>query len=134
MTGQFTPLTSFLERANRETVELTFDELEDVLGRPLSKSARTHRAWWSNSGHAHAITWTGAGYRVERPDLARGIVRFVRSRGPRPEFPERRNAVSLHENTRDNGRKVHQVLFQGLPFGAWKGAYSGHLALSVPPR
>src|SRR3990170_2361855 len=98
MTGQFTPLTSFLERANRETVELTFDELEDVLGRPLSMSARTHRAWWANSGHAHATTWTSAGYRVERPDLARGIVRFVRSRGARPETIHASAADPLSDN------------------------------------
>lgn len=112
MTGQFTPLTAFLERANRETIELTFDELEGVLGSPLSKSARTDRAWWANSGRAHATTWTSGGYRVERPDLARGIVRFVRPRGARNE--------TIHASAADPLGDTHIK----SPFARWRNRRS----------
>ncbi|MDB5540418.1 MAG: hypothetical protein JWQ89_2145 [Devosia sp.] len=61
------------------TIEVTFEDVEEILGFPLPVSARRYAAWWSNSGgtHVQAGAWMAAGYRTENVDVGLGKVRFV---------------------------------------------------------
>jgi len=94
MTGQFTPLTSFLERANRETVELTFDELEDVLGRPSASplgrtepGGRIADTRTPSHGQARDIASSDPTWRVESCALCGREVHAPRPFMPAPPTP-----------------------------------------------
>jgi hypothetical protein len=79
--GSYSPLGDHLRRLDVDEVALAFAEVERILGRPLPRSARRHRAWWANerSGtHSHARAWLEAGWRVDAVNLAAEWVRFRR--------------------------------------------------------
>ena len=57
-------LQSWLENNSNERITLAFNEIEEILGFDLPKSARTHTEWWANdSTHSQAV-WLGAGYKT----------------------------------------------------------------------
>jgi hypothetical protein len=75
-----------------------FAELEEVLGFPLPKAARTGRTWWKPEAGAHARAWTDAGWAAHEVDTAAGHVIFRRidqsplvapavAEGPPPKAP-----------------------------------------------
>ena len=70
-------LTLHLATLNSDVWETTFGEVERVLGIPLPESARKHRPWWANQGHAQSAAWLGAGYKTANVDLANEKVTFV---------------------------------------------------------
>jgi hypothetical protein len=80
--SKYDPLSRHLTRS-KGAVELSFDDLEEVLGFALPRSARRYPAWWSNSegSHVQAKAWLGAGYRTEDVNIAQERVRFVPQRG-----------------------------------------------------
>ena len=80
--GSYLPLGEYLGRLDSSTEQLTFAQIEQILGRPLPPSSRRHRAWWANESegtHSHARSWLGKGWLVDSVDLG-GTVRFRRSR------------------------------------------------------
>ncbi len=80
--AKYDPLAKFLGDSARTegTVILSFAQIEDVLGRSLPVSARSHRSWWGNdSFHVQAAAWRAAGWRVFKVDLARQAVTFIRA-------------------------------------------------------
>jgi hypothetical protein len=79
--SKYTPLRTFLARAGKSDLELSFEDIEHTLGFPLPRSARVHRPWWSNEqsgSHVQARAWMDAGYQVWEVDLNRGRTRFRR--------------------------------------------------------
>jgi hypothetical protein len=82
--GSYAPLADHLSGLSSSTEQLSFAQLERILGRPLPASARRHRAWWANNSegtHSHARSWMGVGWLVDTVDLNSGTVRL--RRGPR---------------------------------------------------
>jgi hypothetical protein len=79
------PLASYLSAQRGARVELTFEQIEALIGRPLPPSAGG-RGWWRNYGRtrAHARSWLDAGWRVEEPRPGEGRVAFVPTAAPRP--------------------------------------------------
>ena len=71
-------LHEYLRQQNENEFNLTFREIEHLLGGPLPTSARTQRAWWSNRsrGAVQATAWMGAGYHVKTVDLETEQVTF----------------------------------------------------------
>jgi hypothetical protein len=69
--GKYDPLKEFLrgQRANR--VELTFAEIERIVGFKLPRSSRDYRAWWSNNPTNSVMTkaWLDAGFESEQVDM-----------------------------------------------------------------
>ncbi|MFP4051702.1 MAG: DUF6884 domain-containing protein [Thermoplasmata archaeon] len=63
--SKYEPLGEYLRDLDKDRVLLSFEEIEDILGADLPKSARKHSAWWSNGGHSQADAWMDAGWRVE---------------------------------------------------------------------
>ena len=80
--SKYDPLMHHLKGSHGKLVELTFHDVEEVLGFPLPASARRHAAWWSNSGgtHVQSAAWQSAGYRTEDVNLAQETIRFVPER------------------------------------------------------
>jgi hypothetical protein len=62
---------------------LTFEDIEEIIGKQLPMSAVKHRSFWSNDNRAEgaaAHAWTRAGYRVAYLDRDQKVVRFERTR------------------------------------------------------
>ena len=85
--GYYDPLRDYLMTCDSDEVVLTFDRIEDILGRLLPASARKYDAWWANIGdnaatrHSHARSWHSAGYRA-RVDRTGSKVVFYRATQP----------------------------------------------------
>lgn len=63
-----------------DTVRLSFQEIETIIGGPLPASAYEHRAWWANDvqGHPHSQLWLEAGWRTNYLNRTEKVVTFVR--------------------------------------------------------
>ncbi|MFO1016829.1 MAG: hypothetical protein U1E03_04475 [Hyphomonadaceae bacterium] len=80
---KYQPLQSHLERRRGRPEMLTFEDIEQIIGKTLPPSATKHRSFWSNDNSeegsaSHA--WSRAGYRVAYLDREQKVVRFERIR------------------------------------------------------
>ncbi len=83
---KYEPLEDYLkkERSSRRAVNLSFAEIETIIGSSLPRSAYTYREWWSNqtdvSNRPQAKAWIQAGYGVDSVQQQRnaGTVRFIK--------------------------------------------------------
>ena len=92
--GKYEPLSSYLKSQQVGKVSRTFEEIEQILGFELPKSAQEYEAWWSNNatGHSHARAWLDAGWKRDVLDLAGQEVTFVRAPAAAESERERRKA------------------------------------------
>ena len=75
-------LKSHFERLQGNVTEISYGEIERILGFKLPGSAygTSYRQWWANTpSHSQAQAWLEAGWRVAGPNRDRQIVKFVRS-------------------------------------------------------
>lgn len=83
--GKYDPLHEYLNKIPSGTgeIELTFDEIDEILGLTLPKSAHKYRVWWANptspKQHPYAQSWLLAGWKVDAVNLENKWVRFKRS-------------------------------------------------------
>jgi hypothetical protein len=80
---KYAALHSHLNKRNGRPEMLTFEDIEQIIGKPLPQSAVKHRSFWANDNqdhHSHARSWMKAGYRVAYLDRERKVVRFERTR------------------------------------------------------
>lgn len=78
---KYEPLALMLSQANGDEIDVSFAELEKILGFALPHSARKYRPWWSNginSGHSQTLGWVPVGWETRDVDMTRERVRFVR--------------------------------------------------------
>jgi hypothetical protein len=80
--SKYEPLREHLARMDDVVWAAKLDEVEEIIGSNLPRSAREHRTWWANSGGSlvHQNAWLDAGWRVERTDLNRDVIIFRRLR------------------------------------------------------
>lgn len=77
--GRYAPLAKFLADYSGGATELSFAEIEEILGVALPQSARRHRAYWANSkSTTQARGWVEAGWVVSSLDMDNERVSFVR--------------------------------------------------------
>jgi hypothetical protein len=76
--SRYDKLKLYLDNAKGIHVDMTFAQIEAVLGRALPPSALRHRAWWSNNPDNNVMTqaWLAAGYQSRDVDMAAGTVTF----------------------------------------------------------
>jgi hypothetical protein len=63
-------------------IELTFDQVEEILGSPLPKSATKLMTWWTNVQpkiQSHRTAWLDHGWTVAEFDLDARRVKFIRA-------------------------------------------------------
>jgi hypothetical protein len=79
--GKYEPLTEFLRKHRADRIEMTFEEIQKVIGGKLPRSAWFYRAWWSNNPSNSVMTaaWREAGFRSEQVDMEEGTVVFCRT-------------------------------------------------------
>ena len=82
---KYDPLRDYLDRKDdgRDRLQLTFEQIESIIGERLPRSAYVHPSWWGNRINAnyvtsHANAWHDAGWMVARHSLAHRVVEFVR--------------------------------------------------------
>jgi hypothetical protein len=77
--SKYYAMHEFLSMKRGERLNLTFSELESVLGFQLPRGARANKSWWGNgrSGHSQARAWLLAGWRVSDVDVLQERVEFV---------------------------------------------------------
>ena len=76
--AKYDPLFRYLCKADDGPLDMTFDEIERLVGM-LPSSATSHRAWWANEvdgRHVQAAAWLNAGREVATVDPGRRSVRF----------------------------------------------------------
>jgi hypothetical protein len=69
------------KQATTDQVELSFAQIETIIGADLPMSARKYPAWWANETnptHFHALAWLEIGWRVEHLALTEERVAFQR--------------------------------------------------------
>jgi len=78
--SRYTALADWLRNRTEERFALTFEQIEQIIGSTLPRSALQHRAWWANdrTGHTHSISWLEAGWQVVSVDLSEKQVMFAR--------------------------------------------------------
>lgn len=75
--SKYYPLFEYLQQQpDSELLELSFAEVEAILGQPLPSSAHTTRAWWANSQTAQARSWQQAKWLVDDVDFEEKYVVF----------------------------------------------------------
>jgi hypothetical protein len=87
--GKYARLIAFLRQQHADTLAMTFEQVEDVLGDPLPPSARTSIPYWSRRKAALAAAIGAGGYRPSNVDLWNERVIFARA-AARAELPVRR--------------------------------------------
>jgi hypothetical protein len=92
--GKYDPLTRHLSKSCYDTMQMTFPEIEKLLGLPLPRSAYTYRPWWANGGQYQANAWLDAGYRVYSVNLTAQTVLFKKSS---VSVPERKTTARLQK-------------------------------------
>ncbi|MGF1836406.1 HNH endonuclease [Photobacterium sanguinicancri] len=79
--GKYTPFINYLLsiKHKRRSIQLTFSEIESIIGETLPISARKHNAWWGNDvsgSHSWARDWCNAGWRSRGINRKSEIVTF----------------------------------------------------------
>ena len=81
-TGKYAPLQMHLNGLPppEGRAQLSFAEIERIIGDKLPSSAHNHRAWWSNhaDSHVQARAWLEAGWEVDSVDQGAQTVCFRR--------------------------------------------------------
>lgn len=113
--SKYDPLREHLARLEDVVWAAKLDDVENILGSHLPRSAREHRTWWANSGGSlvHQNAWLDAGWRVERTDLNRNVVVFRRLRIGGTALAERNGAARLLP--REKGSDAERRLAKAMP-------------------
>jgi len=83
MTSKYDALAAYLSKIPGDSIQMTFDEIESVVGE-LPQTARTYRAWWSNNvNFTHARNgWLAAGWKTARVGMDGRRLTFIRVSDP----------------------------------------------------
>lgn len=80
--SRYDHLARWLRRQSRSTdrVQLSFNQVEQIIESELPASARRHRAWWGNDSHTHvqSISWLAADWKVSYINMDQELVTFSR--------------------------------------------------------
>lgn len=80
--SKYDPLRKRLTALREDSLALSFEEIEGLIGQPLPPSARDYDEWWSNehpnkTTHSQSKAWVMAGF-VAKVDRLREHVTFRR--------------------------------------------------------
>lgn len=79
MASKYEALAEYLRRQPGAPIEMTFGEIERIVGE-LPMAARTYRAWWSNNtSFTHARNgWLAAGWKTAKVSMDGRTLTFIR--------------------------------------------------------
>jgi len=77
---KFSALEKYFKYQNEDRIDLTFKEIENILGFKLSPSAYKHRAYWSLTDfNTFPNAWLNSGYKLNKINLERQKVQFLKN-------------------------------------------------------
>lgn len=79
--SKYDKLGHHLRAQHGERLQMSFGEIESILGFPMPISARKYRPWWANQSdgaHVQSYAWMRAGWKVWSVDFAAERVEFQR--------------------------------------------------------
>jgi hypothetical protein len=80
--SRYAPLAIWLrsQPADQDRLQLSFQDIEEIIEGELPASARKHRSWWANDsvGHVHSQQWLDVGWRVAQINMTEEKVTFAR--------------------------------------------------------
>lgn len=118
--SKYLPLSKYLFKNNYTHIELTFKKIEEILGFALPQSAYSYSAWWANTGHKHALTWTDVGYIVENINFSTGTVNFLKktsntlTKSKRNSITKKKDKVNINPIVEESN--IHDINVQGYQF------------------
>jgi hypothetical protein len=80
--SKYSPLRDYLSAHKSDRVELTYAQIEEIIGATLPPSARQHSAFWANhygGTHVWATQWMDAGWKVDSHSVSSERVVFIRT-------------------------------------------------------
>ena len=80
--SKYTPLEKYLNysKTYNKVINMSFNEIEKIIGEQLPESAYKYAAWWANEkhgSHSHAKAWMRAGWKVDGVDFKNKHVQFT---------------------------------------------------------
>jgi hypothetical protein len=79
--ARYNPLRDFLSTYIANTIHMTFDQIEDIIGQKLDTGAYTLKSWWENDiGNPQAIAWMESGWRVLDINFPQRVVTLIRKK------------------------------------------------------
>ncbi|MDR2828962.1 MAG: hypothetical protein LBV51_06030 [Acholeplasmatales bacterium] len=79
--GKYRRLSYYFGNATENEIILKFEEIENIIGEELPKSAYDYREFWANStSRPIALTWLNAGYMSVSVDLLLKVITFEKQR------------------------------------------------------
>ncbi len=81
--GKYNTLGIYLRQQRNERTKMSFDQIEELLGFSLPRSARVYRAWWAEDPrHVQAFDgWLSVGWKVAFINFDNQTVEFVKADG-----------------------------------------------------
>lgn len=114
---KYVGLTSYLKHCGKDSITLSFSEIEGKMGDTLPSSAYKHKAFWSNSRtHSVAFGWLDADYRTVAINLENKVITFAKQEVPR-EVSSIGEETGLSEGDYDREHELRQKFnsfIQGL--------------------
>ncbi len=112
--SKYQGLTDFLADLREDKVILTFEDINELVGHELPKSAFEHRPWWANRTEGRGsqnLAWQSVGWETRDVNMELDEVTFVRVR-PKAE-------------------PVHDAAHDGLTIAQAKAGLAQKFGLSV---
>ena len=74
-------LADYLYNSEKDSIRLTFKEIENILKTKLPSSAHNHRAFWANTtSHSIALSWLNVGYATVEVNIPDQYIVFEKKR------------------------------------------------------
>ena len=133
-------LTTYLEKCGKDEIEMSFADIEGILGFQLSASAYMYPALWSNSeSHSLAFGWLNAGYLTRHVNIPDRTVEFIKGAAQRRQIQgtakttvkvmrEKSAALPVHEATRYI--RAYSSVIEKDPHGrymSWRHCYNAFM-------
>jgi hypothetical protein len=78
---KYVGLTRYLKQCGKDSISLSFSEIEGKIGDTLPPSADKHTAFWSNTRtHSVAYGWLDADFRTEDVNLKNRVITFKKQK------------------------------------------------------
>lgn len=71
--NKYQKLEEYLRNSSKQIENLAYEDIERIIGTNLPSSAYKYRAWWSNSGHSHARTWSNVSWKVSSVNISKSV-------------------------------------------------------------
>ena len=94
--GKYRFLSDYLYNSGKDSVELTFGQIEDIAKTVLPESKKYREFWANAESHSVARAWLNVGYRTTAVDIDKEIICFEKIRHYTP------NIIKQSENETDD--------------------------------